>query len=302
MHLKELDANLVVVLDALLIDASVTKAAERLGRSPSAVSHALANLRHIFDDQLFVRAGQRLTPTTRAKELAPTIHIIVSGLESLLRPSTPFDPTTIERKFLIECPPLAELYLLQPLTKQLAGLAPNISIQRNSNQMGPMLEELRNGRCEFVLMEGPYDQDVADISWQLLKEETFVTFTNKKNKWANQKLDLKTVRSLTHFVSYQGWQRPSIIEVALMKLKINPELIKPVSSSLTALLLSLETESLVTIPHHHAKTVQQHMPIERVALPKSLPSIEMHLGWHKSFERDECHQWLRQQIHTSFKA
>ena len=74
MHLKELDANLIVVLDALLIDASVTKAASRLGRSPSAVSHALANLRYIFNDDLFVRAGQRLTPTARAKELAPSVH------------------------------------------------------------------------------------------------------------------------------------------------------------------------------------------------------------------------------------
>ena len=94
MYLKELDANLIVVLDALLIDASVTRAAERLGRSPSAVSHALSHLRVIFADELFVRAGQRLVPTARASSLAPAVHVIVSGMESLLRPETPFDPAT----------------------------------------------------------------------------------------------------------------------------------------------------------------------------------------------------------------
>jgi hypothetical protein len=92
MHLREVDANLLVTLDALLVDASVTRAAERLGRSASAISHALAKLREIFADELFVRAGQRLVPTAKALELAPTVHVILAGMESLLRPSKPFDP------------------------------------------------------------------------------------------------------------------------------------------------------------------------------------------------------------------
>lgn len=71
MHLKEVDANLLVTLDALLVDASVTRAAERLGRSASAISHALAKLREIFNDELFVRAGQRLVPTAKRWSLRP---------------------------------------------------------------------------------------------------------------------------------------------------------------------------------------------------------------------------------------
>ena len=86
MHLKEVDANLLVTLDALLVDASVTRAAERLGRSPSAISHALAKLRELFDDDLFVRAGQRLVPTARAQELAPTVHVILAGMEEGMLP------------------------------------------------------------------------------------------------------------------------------------------------------------------------------------------------------------------------
>src|SRR4030065_718282 len=93
MHLREIDANLLVTLDALLVDASVTRAAERLGRSASAISHAPAKLREIFADELFVRAGQKLVPTAKALELAPTVHVILAGMESLLRPSKPFRPS-----------------------------------------------------------------------------------------------------------------------------------------------------------------------------------------------------------------
>ena len=115
MHLREVDANLLVTLDALLVDASVTRAAERLGRSASAISHALAKLREIFADELFVRAGQKLVPTAKALELAPTVHVILAGMESLLRPSKPFDPSETSRDFAVAASEAGELILVQPL-------------------------------------------------------------------------------------------------------------------------------------------------------------------------------------------
>ena len=126
MHLKEVDANLLVTLDALLVDASVTRAAERLGRSASAISHALAKLREIFADELFVRAGQKLVPTAKALELAPTVHVILAGMESLLRPSKPFDPSLALRDFAVAASEAGELILVQPLRQRLAQLAPNV--------------------------------------------------------------------------------------------------------------------------------------------------------------------------------
>ena len=111
MHLREVDANLLVTLDALLVDASVTRAAERLGRSASAISHALAKLREIFADELFVRAGQKLVPTAKAMELAPTVHVILAGMESLLRPNKPFDPSETSRDFAVSASEAGELIL-----------------------------------------------------------------------------------------------------------------------------------------------------------------------------------------------
>src|SRR4029453_8741293 len=119
MHLKEVDANLLVTLDALLVDASVTRAAERLGPGSSAIKHALSQLREILPHKLFVRAGQKLVPTAKAIELAPTVHVILAGMESLLRPSKPFDPSLAMRAFSRAASEAGELMLLHPLRHRL---------------------------------------------------------------------------------------------------------------------------------------------------------------------------------------
>lgn len=300
MHLKELDANLVVVLDALLIDASVTKAAERLGRSPSAVSHALANLRHIFGDDLFVRAGQRLAPTARAKELAPTIHIIVSGLESLLRPTTPFNPGTQERNFSFACPELAELYLLPGLRGAIRAEAPNISIERVALEGPGNLEDLRLGRTDFALSEGEPASNVTDITWQLVSQESYITLASKSHKWAGKKITQKSFTRTPHVIVQQPSHKGADLEDALHQNALPEENLTTVSSSLTGLLLALETDGLVTIPRLHADAITGHMAIAEVSLPFTLPHFDIFLGWHRSFERDECHQWLRRQLLARF--
>src|SRR6185295_10556091 len=151
MHLKEVDANLLVILDALLVDASVTRAAERLGRSASAISHALAKLREIFADELFARAGQKLVPTAKAMELAPTVHVILAGMESLLRPNKPFDPSDSVRDFAVAASEAGELMLLQPLRGRLKPQAPNVRADWVPSHRDENIDGLRNGRCHFVI-------------------------------------------------------------------------------------------------------------------------------------------------------
>ena len=300
MHLKELDANLVVVLDALLIDASVTKAAERLGRSPSAVSHALANLRHIFDDELFVRAGQRLTPTVKAKELAPTVHIIVSGLESLLRPSTPFDPATQERVFLIACSEMAELYFLPALREDIADHAPEISLERISPDSSQFLESLRQGRIDFALIEGKVTRDVPDVQWDVLKRDAYITLMKQEKEKAKRSISLSALQQKPHVLSQSDQKKLSDLELRFLEHKIPEKNIYKVSSSLMGQLFAFEMDGLVTVPRLHADVMSRHISVAEVQLPFELPLIELHLGWHRSFDRDECHQWLRERIQFQF--
>ena len=311
MHLKELDANLVVVLDALLIDASVTKAAERLGRSPSAVSHALANLRHIFDDDLFVRAGQRLAPTSKAKELAPTVHIIVSGLESLLRPSAPFDPATQERTFMIACSEMAELYLLAPLREILQEEAPDVLLERVLPESSTFLDDLRQGRIDFALIEGEFSQTLPDVQWTLLKRDAYVSLIKAagdgqggqgKVGQEGAALSLAALQERPHILSHVHSNATSELELLLLEHRIPQENIYKVGSSLLGQLMAFDMAGVVTVPDLHAAVMGRHVSSNVVDSPFALPSIDVKLGWHRSFDRDECHSWLREKIQSRFEG
>ena len=198
MHLKEVDANLLVTLDALLVDASVTRAAERLGRSASAISHALAKLREIFDDELFVRAGQKLVPTAKALELAPTVHVILAGMESLLRPNKPFDPSLSVRDFAIAASEAGELILVQPLRQRLQPLAPNVRLGWMKSNGDESTDALRYGRCHFVIdIEGAPLQ-APDIRALKLFDDKLATLVRPGHAFAERKPRAATFAGADH--------------------------------------------------------------------------------------------------------
>ena len=199
MRLKEVDANLLVTLDALLVDASVTRAAERLGRSASAISHALAKLREIFDDELFVRAGQRLVPTAKALELAPTVHVILAGMESLLRPSNPFDPSLSVREFAAASSEAGELILVEPLRKRLESAAPNVHVNWAPSHRDETVDALRTARRHFVIdIEGAL-VNAPDVRVAKLFDDTLATLARPGHAFTKRKPDAAT------FVAAFGW-------------------------------------------------------------------------------------------------
>jgi len=128
MHPRELDANLLVKLDALLQTESVQEAAERLHLSPSATSHALARLRDVFDDPLLVRAGNQMVKTTRAEQLEPRIRQLVSDISAILEPEEGFDPETLERPFSMSTTDHIEFSLLPDLHRRVDERAPGVDL------------------------------------------------------------------------------------------------------------------------------------------------------------------------------
>lgn len=296
MHLRELDTNLIVVLDALLIDASVTKAAERLGRSPSAISHSLANMREIFGDPLFVRAGQRLVPTARAEELAPTVHIIVSGIENLLRPTAPFDPGTQERRFVVACSENFELGLLRQLRHSLSEIAPNISITRRPIDRQNDVEELRLGKTQFLLLQGEPGDQSADIVWEKLNEEIYVTLARRAHPLAGKRPTKAQFAAQQHMQVAQTDGLPDPVLSYFAQHGIVPADVVSASSAFVALFLAIDSNALVTVPQSVADIAASRQDIVLIEQPFPELSVANHLGWHRSQDRDECHEWLREQI------
>ena len=148
-QLSRLDLNLLVALQVLLEERSVSNAAERLHISQSAMSKTLARLRELFDDPLFTRSAQGMLPSPRAEALAIKLPKILTDMNSLVMPDA-FDPATYKGEFSISLPEYIDLWALPLIFKRLNALAPGIridAVSRHDNQ----LERLANGELDFTI-------------------------------------------------------------------------------------------------------------------------------------------------------
>jgi DNA-binding transcriptional LysR family regulator len=292
MHLREVDANLLVTLDALLVDASVTRAAERLGRSASAISHALAKLREIFADELFVRAGQKLVPTAKAMELAPTVHVILAGMESLLRPNKPFDPSNSMRDFAVAASEAGELILLQPLRQRLRPQAPSVRVDWMSSHREENIEALRNGRCHFVIdIEGGLPP-APDIRVLKLFDDALITLARPKHPLAKRKMKAELFAAADH-IEVNSLPALEFIDGALGADKLACNVSSRVSSVLVGLLLALNNDALLTLPASLGSIIERQFGLVRMQQPFAPIAFPLRLMWHSSYDRDECHEWVR---------
>jgi DNA-binding transcriptional LysR family regulator len=127
MNLTALDLNLLVALDALLAEASVGRAARRIGLSQPAASHALARLRSLLDDPLLVRAGARMELTPRAQNLRAPLAVALEQVRGLFE-SERFDPATSARRFVLLMPDLVVDLLMPALVERLVARAPSVRL------------------------------------------------------------------------------------------------------------------------------------------------------------------------------
>src|SRR5262249_16444022 len=207
--------------------------------------------REIFADELFVRAGQKLVPTAKAIELAPTVHVILAGMESLLRPSKPFDPSLAMRDFSVAASEAAELILLQPLRRRLKPLAPRVRgglkplaprvrvdwmpFHREDN-----IDALRNGRCHFVIDIEGAPVPAPDIRVLKLFDDKLITLARAGHPLARRKTAGRFAAA--DHIEVNSLPAIDLINRALAAEKLACNVSARVSSVLVGLLLALNSD------------------------------------------------------------
>lgn len=126
IHLRKIDLNLLVVFEVLMAELSVAHAAGRLGRTPSAISHALARLSEALDDPLLVKVGAGVRPSPRAVALLTDIEPLLNGLSRALAPPALFEPATNTRTFRV-AGPLIDAFI-GDVASRVAALAPGVRL------------------------------------------------------------------------------------------------------------------------------------------------------------------------------
>jgi LysR family nod box-dependent transcriptional activator len=292
MHLDGLDLNLLVVLDALLSEKSVTRTGERIHLSQSATSGALLRLREYFKDDLLVLVGRKMVLTPLAEELAQPLRELLQQAELVIRRKTVFSPASSERRFRIVMSDYIAIVIMARALPEIQRQAPGITLQ---------ILPLRTGALEHSdadLVISPKQILAKDHPSELLFEDEFVCIACAKNKLIKQTLSVSDYLRLRHVVVRFGEQQdvPSLEETFMGRLGQGRR-IEVVATGFTLLpQLILGTTRIATIQRRLAEVYASQMPLKIVKLPKQLPKLQEAMQWHAFRNSDPGLAWLRKTL------
>ena len=294
MRLKGLDLNLLVALDILLEERSVSRSAERLHLSQPAASAALARLRDYFQDELLVLHGKRLIPTSYAEVLMPEVKRVIKQVDGLIAMSTEFDPAKSERLFRLMGSDYITTVLLSPTISKMKTIAPGIKVDIRLPE-DSLAAKFDNGEIDLMLAPEEFISDQHPA--ELIFEEPYVVLGWDKNPSLKKKITQDAFFDASHIsVSIGPNSAFSFAERNMQKLGYTRsiDVYAPNFSSVPWLLL--ETNRLAVIQERLAKKFATVLPLKYVPIPLEFPPMRMMLQYHAAREKDEGLRWFRQML------
>lgn len=294
VHLANLDLNLLVVLDDLLRTGSTTETASRLGRTQSAVSHALGRLRATMGDPLFVRAGATLRPTALAEQMAAPLADVIAGADALLRRSGPaFDPARLSRTFVVAGTDFIELLALPHLLPLLRREAPDVDVQ--TRVLGDDVERSIAARDVDVAV-GTRFRALAGIHESKVFDDRFVVLLREGHP-ATRRLSLATYLALDHTVVTPRGRPGSIIDDCLAQLGAGRRrVVLRLPHFVSAALLVSRTDLVVTAPSAFAHAMTRLAPLTVSPLPFDVPDFTFSMIFGAHTARDPGQRWFRDKL------
>lgn len=216
MDLRQIDLNLMVAFEALMEARSVSGAAVRLGISQPAMSGALARLRTLFDDALFVRSGQVMLPTVRAMQLETQVGLGLVQLRAALEPPVAFDPATSRRVFNVSGGDYATMLILPRLAAHLASTAPFVDLRFRFVEKDATVALLDADDLDLAL--GVYPRVPKRLRLQSLFEERFVCIARRGHPDLQGGMTLDAFVKLPHVLVTERGDATGVVDEALATL------------------------------------------------------------------------------------
>lgn len=291
MRFKGLDLNLLVALDALLAERSVSGAAERLHLSQPAMSAALGRLREHLDDPILLPLGRRMVPTAYAERLAAPVARLLAEIERLTTASGPFDPAESRRVFRICASDYITQVLLVPLVRELAQSAPGIGIEIIPQVEVPSVE-IEKGEIDLLI--APEDYVSRQHPAEPLFRERHVVVGWRDNPAMAGPMTQERFYAQGHIVVAFGRSRTPAFAEQQMKFlgrERRVEVVAPTFSSVPALLVG--TTRLAVMQRRLAAAAARLLPLATAPLPFDFPDLVETQQHHRTREGDEGLAWLR---------
>ncbi|GAA3388959.1 LysR family transcriptional regulator [Cryptosporangium minutisporangium] len=296
MKLGQVDLNLLVVLDALLREKNVTRAAESLHMSQPATSTALARLRKVLGDELLTKHGRYLELTPRAESLIEPVREVLATIEqTIVRPPV-FDPASDSRRFTVIASDYVGAMLLRPLLGRLSGLAAGLRL--DAAPVGARyLTALQRDELDIaILPDRIVGDDVLPACSRLpVLSDRFVGAVWTGHPSAGDRLDAELLAA-SPYLMYTVEGARAIFEDELDAAGCVRHVVATASTFMTMPFMLAGTELVAMVPERLARRVAAAADIRILEPEIPLQPLQQSAYWHTRRDRDPGHVWLRGEL------
>lgn len=293
--LRGIDLNLLVVLDALLVEQHVSRAAARLNMSQPAVSHALARLRFLFDDPLLIRRGGQLVPSAKALEIAPILTQALRQMSDVLGPSH-FDPAREKRTFRLAMSDYGSAVILPGLMRMLRLEAPGTDLAITQSSREAMLRLLLDGECDLAL--GVFPDLSERLEARQLTLEHFACLADKEGMAGKDCLDMEAYLSRPHVLVAMKDGANTEIDRALHAIGRQRRIVVTLPHWGNAPRLIHGTDLVLTVARHALAPYDRDPSLVVFDPPFQIPPFPFVQVWHERRSADPAHVWLRNAVES----
>lgn len=294
INLSRIDLNLLVVLEAIVAEGGVSRAAERLNLTQPAVSHALARLRELFDDPLFVREGRNLAPTSLTKRLVEPLRQSLQALGALIEKGESFDPARTEAVFTVSMRDPMEVLILPRMMQRFRRTAPQIDLRT---------VQVRRRSLESGLADGTLDAalDVAlplseRIHRQRVSADRFVVAARKGHPRVRPGFTLAAYLAEKHVMVTSRRRGPGAEDIELGQQGQRRHVALRCRNYLAAIRVVAESDLVLTMTARYASLLGTGSGVRVLPMPLKMPTLDLFLYWHDRVHDDPANRWLRLQL------
>ncbi|RZF25416.1 LysR family transcriptional regulator [Paraburkholderia sp. UYCP14C] len=291
--IHQLDLNLLKIFEVVYRERHLSRAAQSLALTPSAVSHALGRLREHLNDELFVRDGRSMQPTATCLRMAPSLLEQLAKLHQLLQQWGRFNPVETRQTFRLGMPDALEPLLLPAFTRTLSAQAPLAALASSPTDRKRMAATLAAGHLDLVI-------DVAlpmsePVRHRPLLEDAFCILARRDPRSARG-ITMANYLKANHIAVSTRSQGAVLEDIALLNLGLQRNISVRCQNYYSACSIVQQSDCLLTMPARLAHQIDMTGSLVQIALPFSLPPVQLHMYWHMNSDMDFANQWFRQLV------
>lgn len=299
VNLRDFDLNLLVIYTAIMEHRSISKAANELGLSPSAVSHALGRLRTMLNDQLFYRSAKGLEPTDRAREIIVQVEDGLAYLSSAINAQQEFNPATSKRVFSMQVAGYVSGFFLPSFSKRIREEAPNIAIDILPFSIST---ESVWDRVDVQIRLTPGRLKPKAVKSKRLMADDIVVIMRPDHPKANEPMTPELYARLPHVKLSQASTGTTVIDDVLAKRGLRRHAAMIVSNWDTIPDLLLKTDLIAIAPSHLLTLDPRLKNLKSTPLPLEEVVFSFDLCWDERSENESGHRWLCDTVADVFNA